>query len=159
MLNHAEYDALDEAERADLNMWRHKNAEVFLAALNATEPLTEKDQAIRASYAQARNAALEGICSTLNRVTTLDSEETVVLDTILQSAARLWMEISSQRYRLFVIVPAEAKDVLRIGRGDVNHLQFVVKPDLQRFGTASGANARQGQSISGWKRQVEIYPS
>jgi hypothetical protein len=102
---------------------------------------------------------LKEICDTLERVTTLDDEERSVLDGVLQLAAKLWLEVSSQRYRLFVIVPAEAKDVLRLERGDMNSLQLIIKPELQRFGNARGTDARQGHTISGWKKQIEVYPS
>ncbi|KAF2828906.1 hypothetical protein CC86DRAFT_465603 [Ophiobolus disseminans] len=152
-----EYDRLEEGEKADLNMKRYKNAEVFLTALSSSEPRTENDQSIIESHRQARVAMLSVVCITLGHITTLDEEEQGALDEILQSAANLWLEITSQRYRLFVVVPRGSEDVLRVVGSDAESLQLVVKPELERFGDSRGAGSRQGQSIAGWSGQIEVY--
>ena len=99
------------------------------------------------------------ICDALERVTTVDPEERAALDSILQYATKVWLEICSQRYRLFVSMPDESKDVLSLGRGNVNFLRLVIKPELRRFGNHSGTAMRQGESVTGWRSQIEVYPA
>jgi hypothetical protein len=158
-LTNPEYDALGETESADYNMKRYENAKVFLAALGSPEPRSENDQAILLSYHRARKAVLSVICNALDRVTKLDPEERAALDGILQYATKMWLEICSQRYRLFVSTPDEGKDVLSLGRADVNFLQLIIKPELRRYGNHSGTAMCQGESVTGWRGQIEVYPA
>jgi hypothetical protein len=149
---------LEEDERSELNMKRCENAKVFLAALGPSGPRSAISQSVMQSYQRAREALLLLISNTLAKVTTLDREEKHALDGILQIAAKLWLEVCSQRYRLFVIIPNGNMDVLRHVRKDTGELRLVVKPGLQRFGNSKGTDMNQGEWLAGWRSEVETYP-
>lgn len=140
-------------------MKRYKNAEVFLAALNSTQAQSENDMAIMQSYDEARGSALTFVCNhLLRRVTVVDQQVWDTLDAIFQAAVKFWLEACCQPYRLFVIIPEGSTDVLRSGQ-DLQSLQLVTRPDLQRFGNLRGTNLKRGEFLSvGWKSQVKIYP-
>ena len=140
-------------------MKRYENAKFFLTALDSSEPMSVNTQTILHSYHHARAVVLAFVCNTISRVTIPDPRERNALDELLQLAARLWLDACSQRFRLFVVLPESRADVLRLPKSELNCLQLVIKPELQRFGNLRGDDICKGESLTGWRSHIEVLPA
>lgn len=66
-------------------------------------------------------------------------------------AARLWLDICSQRYRILVILPNSSGNVLKATKGGCKSLKLVVKPEIRRIGNSHGQELAKEEIVRGWR--------
>jgi hypothetical protein len=131
--------------------------ETAKASLDAVEP-SASHSTLKSSFEASVTNAMDVICHTLLKVTSIRAEDRKSLDSIIRLAGRVWLGSCSQRYRLIVILPHGSGDILSYVASNHNNLKLVVRPDLKRYGDSQGKGLMRGEPLASWKAQIETYP-
>ncbi|KAH8727124.1 hypothetical protein GQ44DRAFT_825222 [Phaeosphaeriaceae sp. PMI808] len=133
---------------------RFENAKAYKDAL---EPAASNSETKR-GFENSTAAAVDAICDAISKVATVQAANSKNLENIVHSAAKIWLESCSQRYRLVVILPDGISDMLSYSNRNDGPFRVVVRPELKRYGDSQGKGLRRGEQLSGWQSQVESYP-
>ncbi|OAL46068.1 hypothetical protein IQ07DRAFT_634948 [Pyrenochaeta sp. DS3sAY3a] len=139
---------------AEVERSRYESAKAFLDAIDSPGNNRGKD-----GYEDSVITILNTMCRALNRVTTVERKHTKILEGILRLSTKVWLELCSQRYRLVVIILDGSDSLLTSMSANTGSLSLVLRPDLKRYGDSHGSDLTRGEAVSGWRGQVETYPS
>jgi hypothetical protein len=85
----------------------------------------------------------------IEKVATLGLKERQVLNDLVRLAARLWLDICSQRCRILVVLPNSSGNVLKATKGGCPSLKLVVKPEIRRTGNSHGQDPTKEEIVGG----------
>lgn len=139
---------------AEVERSRYESAKAFLDAIESPGNNRGKD-----GYEDSVITILNTMCRALNRVTTVERKHSKILEGILRLATKVWLELCSQRYRLVVIILEGSDSLLTSMSANSGSLSLILRPDLKRYGDSHGSDLTRGEAVSGWRGQVETYPS
>lgn len=100
---------------------------------------------------------VEDISRSVNAITALDPGQREAMNALVSSAAELWLEVCSQRYRTMVSLPVDTRNYLVSTRGDIRMMKLVIRPELKRFGNAQGEDLTKEEIVGGWNVVTEDY--
>jgi hypothetical protein len=102
-------------------------------------------------YIQPVATIVEEISQAVEKVATLGLKEQHVLNDLVRLAARLWLDICYQRYRILVILPNSSGNVSKVTKGGCKSSKLVVKPEIRRIGNSHGQELAKGEIVGGWR--------
>jgi hypothetical protein len=124
--------------------------------MSAVEP-SAIESALKSSFEDSIIAAMTATCHALRKVARIQEDHRKSLQSILRLAAKTWLEVCSQRYRLIVLLPDGFGDILSSKPTDESPFTLIVKPDLKRYGDSQGSGLMRGELLGGWKGLVQTY--
>ncbi|KAH7085512.1 hypothetical protein BKA63DRAFT_19165 [Paraphoma chrysanthemicola] len=130
--------------------------EAAKAFLDAIDP-SAGDSVAKKSFEVSIIATMDAICRSLVQVATVQAKDRKRLEGVVRSAAKIWLESCSQRYRLIVVLPEGSSRILTSAFIDDDPLSLVVRPDVKRYGDSHGKDLMRGEPLAGWKSFTENY--
>jgi hypothetical protein len=87
----------------------------------------------------------------LGKVSNLNEDIAQLLEGIPQKAARMWLEMGTQRCRILVVMPGSnlTSQTERVKRAQQGFLELVLRAELLRFGNSKGQNLEKKEIIGG----------
>jgi hypothetical protein len=131
--------------------WRYETIKPCQEALE--QPVS--DWAPRAKLKKAFKTSLDNIkkelSDTLGRVSNLDESTLQALEDVTEKAAKMGIEMGTQRCRILVVMPGSSlkSQSDRVRKAQEDFLELVVVPELRRFGNSKGENLDKEETIVG----------
>lgn len=92
------------------------------------------------------------MCQELEKITQVTSNDRQSMTELVKKAAKLWLEVGQQRYRLYVLMSESGKEPVRGSVPDHDGaLSIVVTPGLRRFGNSQGDRLDKEEIVMGCK--------
>ncbi|KAN0071923.1 hypothetical protein V8E54_009652 [Elaphomyces granulatus] len=118
--------------------WRYQTIDDCLEAIS--QPLLgwEPDINIKQCYEQSLVETTEDISHEFGRVASIDKQR---MSDLVRNAAKLWLEIGQQRYRIFLVMSKSGSKPSRSGQAFVDadgRQELVASPELRRIGNVQG---------------------
>ncbi|KAN0071939.1 hypothetical protein V8E54_009668 [Elaphomyces granulatus] len=135
--------------------WRYETIKACLDAIN--RPLldsSEPDYNLKQSYEQCLNDATEDVSHELGRVASMDHNDKQRIGDLVRKAAKLWLEIGQQRYRIFLLMSQSGAKPSRSGQASVNRdgaQELVANPELRRMGNVQGERLERDELVTDCK--------
>lgn len=101
---------------------------------------------------------LDALFGAIERVANLDVRHRNMLESLVRLCAKIWLEFSSQPYRLLVGLPQGSGDLLSSPKMSERGLTLVVSPELRRYGNSEGNNLARGEVVPDCQAAVQSYP-
>jgi hypothetical protein len=98
----------------------------------------------------------------LSTVCQVDSTVQVHMRGIANTAARLWLQLGTQRFRVLVIIPDQIVRSMQGTQSRSMHrglVELVIRPELRRAGNSIGGGFDQEEIISGCKGDYSSFQS
>ncbi|KAF2201017.1 hypothetical protein GQ43DRAFT_463500 [Delitschia confertaspora ATCC 74209] len=107
---------------------------------------------------QTLSTVTDQVLNAVKRVTTTGPKEVEDLRKLVNTAAKLWLEVCSQRYRILVVLPNSTGNIFdREQKRDNRALKVIVKPELRRIGNSQGQELSKQEAIGKWKGEEVVY--
>ncbi|CAI6331926.1 unnamed protein product [Periconia digitata] len=130
---------------------RYETAKKFLEAFQAGENASQQDIARNKRLEESLMLISEDIAGAIRRISSVEAHiERNLLD-LVKLCGQLWLEVCSQRYRVNMVLPTDAQDLLIAPFEGIGKLKLVIKPELRRTGNSQGLELSKEEVISGWK--------
>jgi hypothetical protein len=127
--------------------WRYEIINDCLKAIN--QPLVNSDK-LKQSHEQCLNDAVEDVSQELTRVASMgDSDEQRMMD-FVRKAAKLWLEVGQQPYRIFLLMSKIGTTPSRSGQAFVDahgEQELVVGPEVRRMGNMQGERLEKDELV------------
>ena len=104
--------------------------------------------------------AIDDILKELGRVASVSDIDKQNFRNLVRKAARFWLEVGQQRYRLFLIMSDSGEEPSRSGQiaMDKNSTQkLVVKPELRRIGSGQGKGLENDELVADCKGVFSVF--
>ena len=135
--------------------WRYETIKACLDAINRSLlDCSGPDYNLKQSYEKCLKDATEDVSHELGRVATLSHNEKQRISDLVRKAAKLWLEIGRQRYRVFLLMSQSGAKPSRSGQVFVNRdgmQELVADPELRRMGNAQGERLEKDELVSDCK--------
>jgi hypothetical protein len=131
--------------------WRYETIKACLDAINWPLPdSSEPDYNLKQSYEQCLNDATEDVSQELGRVSSMGHNDKQRISDLVRKAAKLWLEIGRQRYRIFLLMSQSGAKPSRSGQAFVNRdgtQELVADPELRRMGNVQGERLEKDELV------------
>lgn len=137
--------------RLDAERWRYETIKRCQEALE--QPASEWDPRakLKRDFKNSLDHTREKLSDALAKVSDLDNGTLQSLEDIPKKAAKMWIEMGTQRCRILVVMHGSnltsQSDRVRKAREDV--LELVIIPQLRRFGNSKGQDLYKKELIGG----------
>jgi len=104
--------------------------------------------------------ATEDILKELGRVASVTDSDRQRFSDLVTRAAKLWLEVGQQRYRLFVLMSDSDGEPSRSGQVVVDKdgtQKLVVVPELRRIGNAQGERLEKDELVADCKGVFSVF--
>jgi hypothetical protein len=118
---------------------------------------SEDAQRQRKSYNSFMASTGQEIASTLARVCVLDGKSLECIKRIVKAAARLWLELGTQRCRFLMVWPQAAINALGSKGDPRTAITLVVQPRVLRIGNSRGEQLDKADEIRGCEGQQRRF--
>jgi hypothetical protein len=139
--------------------WRYEKMKKCVEAIS--QPLMEMEPYynVKRQFESTLTETSEEIYHELMKVAYLDNIEKQRIRDLVKRAAKLWLEVGQQRYRMFLIMtnstqePARSNEsALRAGK-----MQLVVAPELRRMGNAQGERLEKDELVMDCEGKFSVF--
>lgn len=113
--------------------------------------LSEYGQRVKLSYARYVTETVEKISNSVAGAMDLEDDQIEDLKGLVDKAAKHWLNICSQRYRINVDIPRDITDQLG-SRSVPDTMKLLVLPTLIRKGNKAGDDWSTEQFLKIWRR-------
>ena len=131
----------------DSEKWRYEIINDCLKAIN--QPLVNSDK-LKQSHEQCLNDAVEDVSQEFTRVASMgDSDKQRMMD-FVRKAAKLWLEVGQQPYRIFLLMSKTDTAPSRSGQAFVDahgDQELVVGPEVRRMGNMQGERLEKDELV------------
>lgn len=120
----------------------------------------EKDYNIKMEYEASLQATTEEISGELEKVAGVQPGEKQRMATLVKKAAKLWLEVGQQRYRMFLLMSDTGDEPARsdpAALGKDHSMSLVVIPELRRIGNAHGERLEMSELVMGCKGKFSVF--
>ncbi|KAH6724440.1 hypothetical protein BKA61DRAFT_588455 [Leptodontidium sp. MPI-SDFR-AT-0119] len=141
-------------------VWRYETMKNCVEATSQAPAGTEPRNTLKRGYEQSVTETAKELSDELEMVSTISPSEKQRLGDLVRKAAKLWMEIGQQRYRMFVLMSETNIEATRSRPKAVNRegkLSLVVIPELRRMGNAQGEKLDKNELIMDCKGKFSIF--
>jgi hypothetical protein len=121
--------------------WRYEKINDCLEAISKPLPVCEPNYNLKLSHEQCLNDTMEDVSHELARVASLGDSDKQRMSDLVRKAAKLWLEIGLQRYRIFLLMSKSGTKPSRSGQaflGIDGQQELVAYPELRRMGNLQG---------------------
>jgi len=144
----------------ELYVWPKPSLEVerwrYEAVKNCQEALTQQSSEwdprakLKRAFQDSQENVRKHLADMIGKVTPLEEDTTQNLDGISQKAAKMWLEMGSQRCRILIVIPCSiAPQHVRVEQALEGSLELVKDAGLQRFGNSKGQHLEKKEIIGG----------
>jgi hypothetical protein len=102
---------------------------------------------------------MEDVSHELARVASMDVNDTQRLIDLVRKAAKLWLEVGRQRYRIFLLMSQTGSMPLRSGQAFVDahgQQELVAGPEVRRMGNAQGEGLEKDELVPECKGKFSV---
>ncbi|KAG4439729.1 hypothetical protein IFR05_004807 [Cadophora sp. M221] len=141
-------------------VWRYETMKNCVEATSQASGGPDPRNMLRRGYEQSVTDTAKDLCDELGRVSTISPSEKQRMADLVRKAAKLWMEIGQQRYRMFILMSETNLEATRSRPKSVNRegkLSLVVIPELRRMGNAQGEKLDKNELIMDCKGKFSIF--
>ena len=127
--------------------WRYEKVNDCLKTIN--QPSVNSDS-LKQSYEQCLNDAMEDVSRELGRVTSMDVNDKQRMVDLVRKAAKLWLEVGQQPYRIFLLMSKTGTAPSRSGQAFVDahgDQELVVGPEVRRMGNMQGERLEKDELV------------
>ena len=129
-----------------------------------SQPLVkwEAGYKLRKGYESSLEEIMDDISQELDRVTSVDSSNQQKMSDIVRKAAKLWLDIGQQRYRIFLLMSKSGEKPSRSGQASLDKdgkQELVAEPELRRMGNAQGERLERDELVSNCKGKFDVFRS
>jgi len=89
-------------------------------------------------YSQSLSKTTRSISMAIEQLCFVDDEKRRAIELLVTRAARFWLSVSSEHYRVLVSLPNSDGNLLQGTRSHFTQVRLVVSPKLQRVGNSMG---------------------
>jgi hypothetical protein len=104
--------------------------------------------------------ATDDILKELGRVTSVSDIDRQNFGNLVRRAAKFWLEVGQERYRLFLVMSNSGGEPSRSGHIAVDKdgtQKLVVVPELRRIGDAQGKGLENDKMVAGCKGVFSVF--
>jgi hypothetical protein len=130
--------------------WRYQEIEKCLDALE------RGDADLRQAYESSLSNTVNELSRVVGSVSSLDSHTLKDINTFTRKAARLWLEMGTQRCRLRVVIPDSVRSAVQDTRR-LKTAELVLMPGMLRIGNNEGASLDREEVVSGLKGEYRSF--
>lgn len=123
-----------------------------LEAIEQSGDISDVKQRQKQDYDQTLSAVRNAISEMKAHVASVDGNELQRIDDLVRLAAKFWLDIGSQRYRILVICSKSRAGSLRM-----KTLELVVKPELRRNGNSQGQELERQDAVRGCEGEYSEF--
>jgi hypothetical protein len=129
----------------DSERFRYKTCEEALAALTQSVSKYERRGVLKTSFVEYKEKLTDTILAAMDDIIDLDEDKEKQIGKLILDAIRIWLFLCTQRCRIMIVMPgSQAMDnVARIELAEKRKLLFTTRPELQRWGSASGIDLEE----------------
>jgi len=131
----------------DSEKWRYETMKKCIEAINQ-----KSGNDTKLIYEQSLKDTCDAMCQELEKITQVTSSDRQGMTELVKKAAKLWLEVGQQRYRVFVLMSDSGKEPARSSVPDHDGaLSIVVTPGLRRLGNSQGDRLEKEETVMGYK--------
>ena len=138
--------------------WRYVTISECRAALRKPAPNDLDPRAkVKRGFLTSIDALNEEMVSTIGELAALDKDSKDALKKMIKNAAKIWLELEMQRYRIFVEMQGSKLKSAeeRVQRAYEGTLELVLEPALKRFGNSNGLDIKVKATVGKCNGQTE----
>lgn len=117
---------------------------------------------LKIGYESSLEMIINDISQELGRVTSVSSSDQQKIGDIVRKAAKLWLDVGQQRYRIFLLMSESNEKPARSGQASVNgggKQELIVEPQLRRMGNAQGERIDRDEIVSNCRGKFHVFRS
>jgi len=127
-----------------------------------SQPLLEweSNYNLKRGYELCLKEVMDDISQELGKVAPVNGDYKQRMSDIVKKAAKLWLEVGQQRYRIFLLMSTLGGKPLRSGQGSLDRdgtQELVVVPELRRMGNAQGERLDKDELVSDCKGKFRVF--
>ncbi|KAH7342510.1 hypothetical protein BKA65DRAFT_504248 [Rhexocercosporidium sp. MPI-PUGE-AT-0058] len=141
-------------------VWRYETMKKCVEATSQASGGVDPKNALKRDYERSVTETVQELFEELGKVSAVSSSEKQRMGDLVRKAAKLWMEIGQQRYRMFVLMSDTDIEPTRSRFEAVNRdgkLGLVVIPELRRMGNAQGEKLDKNELIMDCKGKFSVF--
>jgi len=141
----------------DSEKWRYEKMKGCLEAINQKE---EDNSNLKRDYESSLKEIVEDISQELEKVASASSLHKQETSDLVQKAAKLWLEVGQQQYRIFLRMSGSDGEPSRSGQASLNKdgsQELVIVPELRRMGNGKGEWLEWDQLVQGCKGRFSVF--
>ncbi|KAH0556730.1 hypothetical protein GP486_005485 [Trichoglossum hirsutum] len=144
----------------DSEKWRY---EKIKECLDATSQLLKEGDAnynVKRDYDQSVRDTIDDMLQELERIASVGDVDKQNLRNLVRRAAKFWLEVGQQRYRLFLIMSDSGREPSRSGQTAVDRdgtQKLVVVPELRRIGSGQGTGLENDELVADCKGVFSVF--
>jgi len=139
--------------------WRYDEITECLEAISKPLLVWEPNYDLKRSYEQCLNDTLEDVSHELGRVASMGDPDKQRMIDLVRKAARLWLEIGQQRYRVFMLMSKSGSKPSRSRQAFVDadgQQELVAGPELRKFGNMQGERLEKDELVPDCKGKFSV---
>jgi len=144
----------------DSEKWRYETMKTCVEA--TSQPLMEWEPKynVKQGYELTLKKATEEISQELGKVAPVSGSEKQRMSDLVKKAAKLWLEVGQQRYRMFLLMSDSGDEPARSRPAALDRdgtLGLVVVPELRRMGNAQGERLEKDELVMDCKGKFSVF--
>ena len=120
----------------------------------------ESNYNLKRGYELCLKEVMDDISQELGKVAPVNGDYKQRMSDIVKKAAKLWLEVGQQRYRIFLLMSNLGGKPLRSGQPSLDRdgtQELVDVPELRRMGNAQGERLDKDELVSDCKGKFRVF--
>src|SRR5436190_20365217 len=131
-----------------------------LEAISQPRVSWETGYDLKRSFESSLEKIMDDISQELNNIISMDSKGKNTMSDFVRKAAKLWLDVGQQRYRIFLLMSQSGEKPSRSGQLNKDGKQeLVAEPELRRMGNAQGERLERDELVSNCKGKFDVFCS
>jgi hypothetical protein len=131
-----------------------------LEAISQSRPESESNYNLKHSYESSLKKVIDDVSRELERVASVSSSDKQRMSEFVRKAAKLWLEVGQQRYRIFLVMSDMGEKPSRSGPASLNSdgtQDLVTTPEVRRIGNAQGERLERDELVADCKGIFSVF--
>lgn len=137
--------------------WRYQKIKSCLQALEQMGTASVEMQRCKDGYGHSLNEASREISRAIEKLCLVDENQQRAIHSLVSQAAKFWLDVGSQHYRVLVVMPSSTANPLQEAKPSYGQIQLIINPKLQRIGNAVGEALDKMETVGKWDGLCEPY--
>ena len=142
--------------------WRYDKIKECFDATSQHLEEGDDNYNVKQDYELSMKEAIDDILKELGRVASVSDIDKQNFRNLVRKAARFWLEVGQQRYRLFLVMSDSGGEPSRSGQiavGKDGTQKLVVVPELRRIGSGQGEGLENNELVADCKGVFRVFES
>lgn len=114
-------------------------------------------QRCKDGYSQSLTEASRDISRAIEKLCLVDESQQRAIQSLVSQAAKFWLDVGSQHYRVLVVMPSSTGNPLQEAKPGYGQIRLIINPKLQRIGNAVGEALDKVETVGKWDGLSEPY--